>query len=35
MMVDLMRAYGGRGARLLLHGVADGVQVYRDGKPVG
>ena len=34
MMVDLMRAYGGRGARLLLHGVADGVQVYRDGKPV-
>jgi len=34
MMVDLMRAYGGRGARLLLHGVADGVQVYRDGKAV-
>jgi hypothetical protein len=35
MMVDLMRAYGGRGARLLLHGVADGVQVYRDGKVLG
>ena len=32
MMIDLMRAYGGRGARLLLHG-GDGVRVYRDGKP--
>lgn len=34
MMADLMRAYGGRGARLLLHGVAEGVRVYRDGKVV-
>jgi hypothetical protein len=33
MMIDLMRAYGGRGARLLLHG-GEGVRVYRDGKPV-
>ncbi|MEW5929648.1 MAG: hypothetical protein AB1941_19515 [Gemmatimonadota bacterium] len=35
MMVDLMRAYGARGARLLIHGVAEGVRVYRDGKVVG
>ncbi len=34
MMQDLMRAYGGRGARLLLHGVSDGVQVFRGGRPV-
>jgi hypothetical protein len=33
MMIDLMRAYGGRGARLLLHG-GEGVRVYRDGKLV-
>lgn len=33
MMIDLMRAYGGRGARLLLHG-GEGVRVYRDGKPL-
>ncbi|HEX8358538.1 MAG TPA: hypothetical protein VF613_00355 [Longimicrobium sp.] len=33
MMVDLMRTYGARGARLLLHG-SDGVRVYRDGRPV-
>ncbi len=34
LMHDLMRQYGGRDARLLIHG-ADGVQVYRGGKPVG
>ncbi|HEX2191315.1 MAG TPA: hypothetical protein VHG51_20560 [Longimicrobiaceae bacterium] len=34
MMRDLMRAYGGRGARLLLHG-SEGVRVFRDGRPVG
>lgn len=33
MMVDLMRAYGAKGARLLLHG-PDGVRVFRDGRPV-
>lgn len=32
MMVDLMRCYGGREARLLLHGAPEGVQVYRGGK---
>lgn len=31
MMLDLMRAYGGAGARLLLHG-ADGVTVHRGGR---
>jgi hypothetical protein len=34
MMIDLMRAYGRPGARLLLHG-DDGVRVYRDGRVVG
>jgi hypothetical protein len=33
MMVDLMRAYGARGARLLLHG-PEGVRVFRDGRQV-
>ena len=33
MMVDLMRAYGAKGARLLLHG-SEGVRVFRDGRPV-
>jgi hypothetical protein len=32
MMHDLMRRYGGRQARLLLHGSTGGVQVYRDGR---
>lgn len=31
MMLDLMRAYGGAGALLLLHG-EEGVTVYRDGR---
>lgn len=31
MMQDLMRQYGGRGARLLLHR-GTGVEVYRDGR---
>lgn len=34
MMHDLMRTYGGRGARLLLHGVGNGVRVFRDGRMV-
>ncbi|CAA9376859.1 MAG: hypothetical protein AVDCRST_MAG89-5070 [uncultured Gemmatimonadetes bacterium] len=35
LMHDLMRAYGGRGARLLLHGGGTaGVRVFRDGKQV-
>lgn len=34
MMIDLMRAYGGPGARLLLHG-DDGVRIYRDGRLAG
>ena len=33
MMVDLMRAYGARGARLLLHG-PQGVRVFRDGRQI-
>lgn len=32
MMVDLMRAYGGSGARLVLHGGPQGARVYRGGK---
>jgi hypothetical protein len=32
MMHDLMRCYGGRGARLMVHGTDRGVEVYRDGK---
>jgi hypothetical protein len=32
MMHDLMRCYGGRGARLVLHGGTEGVQVYRSGR---
>ncbi|MBW3629473.1 MAG: class I SAM-dependent methyltransferase [Gemmatimonadetes bacterium] len=32
MMHDLMRCYGGRAARLLIHGTSGGVQVYRDGR---
>ena len=35
MMVDLMRAYGARGARLLMHGVTYGIRIYRDGRIVG
>lgn len=34
MMLDLMRSYGRRGGRLLLHGDA-GVRIYRDGREVG
>jgi hypothetical protein len=32
MMHDLMRRYGGREARLLLHDAARGVEVFRDGR---
>ncbi len=32
MMHDIMRRYGGRDARLLLHSVTEGVQVYRGGR---
>jgi hypothetical protein len=35
LMLDLMRAYGGRGARLLVHGGNEGVRVYRDGRREG
>ena len=34
MMIDLMRSYGRRGARLLLHGDG-GVRIYRDGRQIG
>lgn len=33
MMLDLMRAYGDRGARLILHGGSEGIRVFRDGRP--
>jgi hypothetical protein len=32
MMHDLMRCYGGRGARLLLHGSTPEIKIYRDGR---
>ena len=32
MMHDLMRCYGARGARLLVHGTDRGIEVYRDGR---
>jgi hypothetical protein len=32
MMLDLMRTYGGSGARLVLHGGPQGVRIYRGGK---
>jgi len=32
MMLDLMRTYGGAGARLMLHGGSEGIRVYRDGR---
>jgi SAM-dependent methyltransferase len=32
MMLDLMRAYGGRGARLLMHGGKEGIRIFRDGR---
>lgn len=32
MMHDLMRCYGGRGARLVLHGGEEGIRVFRDGR---
>lgn len=32
MMLDLMRAYGGSGARLILHGGSEGIRVFRDGR---
>ena len=32
MMHDLMRCYGGSGARLILHGGTEGVQVFRGGR---
>lgn len=34
MMLDLMRAYGGKGARLVLHGAREGARIYRDGKQI-
>lgn len=34
IMLDLMRSYGARGARLLLNGT-DGIAVYRDGRRIG
>jgi hypothetical protein len=35
MMLDIMERYGAPKARLLLYGVADGVQVYRGGRLEG
>jgi hypothetical protein len=35
MMLDLMRAYGDRSARLVLHGGPQGARVYRGGKLLG
>jgi hypothetical protein len=35
MMQDVMRRYGGRGARLLLYGVQHGVESYRNGRREG
>jgi hypothetical protein len=35
MMLDLMRAYGDRDARLVLHGGPQGARVYRGGKLLG
>jgi hypothetical protein len=32
LMLDLMRCYGGRDARLLLHSGTEGVRVYRGGR---
>lgn len=32
MMLDLMRAYGGSGARLILNGGTEGIRVFRDGR---
>jgi hypothetical protein len=32
MMHDIMRRYGAREARLLMYGVADGIQIYHDGR---
>jgi hypothetical protein len=32
MMLDLMRAYGGSGARLILNGGSEGLRVFRDGR---
>jgi hypothetical protein len=32
MMHDIMRSYGGGQARLLLYGVSDGVQIFRNGQ---
>lgn len=34
LMLDLMRAHGGRDALLMLHTVEDGITVYRDGRAV-
>jgi len=33
MMHDLMRCYGRRGARLILHGAPDGVKISTNGRP--
>ncbi len=33
MMLDLMHRYGRRGARLILHGGSDGIQVHTNGRP--
>lgn len=35
MMLDLMRSYGGSGARLVLHGAREGARIYRGGRLIG
>ncbi len=35
MMHDLMRCYGGRDARLMIHGTDRGMEIYREGKKQG
>jgi hypothetical protein len=35
MMLDLMRTYGGKGARLVLHGGPQGARIYRGGRLLG
>jgi hypothetical protein len=35
LMLDVMRCHGNRDACLLLYGVADGVEIYRDGRREG
>jgi hypothetical protein len=35
MMHDLMKCYGGRGARLVIHGGTERIRVFREGKRLG